>query len=787
MRQNVKPTQEPVPSSNIKDLFFNSGLLDIWATSLEHKYIDRFGNCHLTAAGMEWLFKELVETFKVDMNTAIVAAGYITIDSFQQGADLPNNELTQRNHILRDETTGEYYRWDGDLPKQVPAGSTPQSTGGIGKGAWVSVGDASLRSQITLGSGADLIGGGRLTQYKQHGEFKDGGVVTNRYQGMKHSDGFFYIKTGGEIPYSVLPGETPDDDWSCVGLLNEFPVYSPENFGYKDGDDAVFSFQKAFDAMPYGGDFQLVAGSVYTFKSSAAYIKKTGNYIGKGTFHHSALYSHHAQIINATNGPIFVIQQAYDIPGSKAYADQNRVIDGFKVSGDKVLYPKSGFLTGQATQNTNKVRNNHMRNMGYGICPLTCYGMIIESNVILSCSDGIVSNPAKVAPMGSADPLQNGKKLWQTNAITIRNNYISSDTGYGIDFNCPGNSLVIDNNVIEGNYIAIQVSSMVGFELGDDGSMLRSVSIQDNYIEASKFAHIILGRLDSTTGITGSGARNVTCKRNQMNNDGIPSANAPVILYAVTDASINNSFRNRATSNIMYQLSDECEEVKLSLDKNEVTTGFFSTNKGNVIDISSISTIRPSGISTLHINPDHVDSIPDSEVFQWWSGVSNKPFKSIAGAYAFIDAMKNIFEKNNITNITLKCTGNVGKIVNQPSNISIVNIEVQSGNPVISGMNVIGGNIFISGAFVFSNEDKSTTTPWLLLNGKACIRGGKFDFSSYPHGTYLFYANTMSMASISGVSAVSQLPVCSDGSIVIMVSGELTGSHVKTRGGQIMQ
>ncbi|WP_415894447.1 hypothetical protein [Providencia huaxiensis] len=80
--REVKPTQKPVPSSDIKDLFFNSGLLDIWATSLEHKYIDRFGNCHLTAAGMEWLFKELVEKFKVDMNTAIVAAGYITIDSF---------------------------------------------------------------------------------------------------------------------------------------------------------------------------------------------------------------------------------------------------------------------------------------------------------------------------------------------------------------------------------------------------------------------------------------------------------------------------------------------------------------------------------------------------------------------------------------------------------------------------------------------------------------------------------------------------------------------------------
>ncbi|HCI96834.1 MAG TPA: hypothetical protein DHV44_11195 [Providencia sp.] len=146
--REVKPTQKPVPSSDIKNLFFNSGLLDIWATSLERKYIDRFGNCHLTAAGMEWLFKELVEKFKVDMNIAIVASGYIPVDSFQQGADLPNNELTQRNHILRDETTGEYFRWDGDLPKRVPADSTPQSTGGIGKGAWVSVGDASLRTDL---------------------------------------------------------------------------------------------------------------------------------------------------------------------------------------------------------------------------------------------------------------------------------------------------------------------------------------------------------------------------------------------------------------------------------------------------------------------------------------------------------------------------------------------------------------------------------------------------------------------------------------------------------------
>ncbi|EMO7790791.1 phage tail protein, partial [Citrobacter freundii] len=38
-------------------------------------------------------------------------------------------------------------RWDGAFPKVVPAGSTPDSTGGKGDGAWVGVGDAAFRQE----------------------------------------------------------------------------------------------------------------------------------------------------------------------------------------------------------------------------------------------------------------------------------------------------------------------------------------------------------------------------------------------------------------------------------------------------------------------------------------------------------------------------------------------------------------------------------------------------------------------------------------------------------------
>ncbi|MEQ5075798.1 hypothetical protein ABN197_17875, partial [Providencia alcalifaciens] len=154
--REVKPTQKPVPSSDIKDLFFNSGLLDIWATSLERKYIDRFGNCHLTAAGMEWIFNELVTKFKIESEQALLAAGYAPAGTFQEGADVVSRNGTVLWKLP--DGDGDYYRWDGDLPKQVPAGSTPQSTGGIGKGAWVSVGDASLRGDIGNIDGASRVG-----------------------------------------------------------------------------------------------------------------------------------------------------------------------------------------------------------------------------------------------------------------------------------------------------------------------------------------------------------------------------------------------------------------------------------------------------------------------------------------------------------------------------------------------------------------------------------------------------------------------------------------------------
>ncbi len=126
------PTQNPVPSEAAKDLKFNSGKIDEFVTSMKNKYIDRFGQEHFTIEGLRWVAQQAISQF-----------GYITLDSFQKGA-----EITLPNQVLRDEATGEYYRWDGALPKSVQIGSTPGSSGGIGIGKWLSVGDATLKKDV---------------------------------------------------------------------------------------------------------------------------------------------------------------------------------------------------------------------------------------------------------------------------------------------------------------------------------------------------------------------------------------------------------------------------------------------------------------------------------------------------------------------------------------------------------------------------------------------------------------------------------------------------------------
>ncbi|MGQ4865807.1 tail fiber/spike domain-containing protein [Enterobacter kobei] len=141
------PTQNSVPSESPIDLKFNAGKIDEYVTSMGWTYTDRFGKKHYTIEGNNYLAKQ-----------AMAAFGYVILTgkTFTTGATINNP-----NEVLLNTADGEYYKWTGSFasgPKVVPENSTPTSTGGIGPGLWIGVGDASLRAALAASTGSTLIG-----------------------------------------------------------------------------------------------------------------------------------------------------------------------------------------------------------------------------------------------------------------------------------------------------------------------------------------------------------------------------------------------------------------------------------------------------------------------------------------------------------------------------------------------------------------------------------------------------------------------------------------------------
>ncbi|WP_314421805.1 GDSL-type esterase/lipase family protein [Pseudescherichia vulneris] len=139
----TNPTQNPVPSESPRDLKFNAGKFDELITSMANQYIDRFGRAHYTVEGLKKLILD-----------AIYNLGFNPVGNFQRGAT-----LSSANDIIQDAASAVWYRWDDTttLPKVVPAGSTPATTGGIGDGRWVAVDVSDLLRRELIGSGGAAI------------------------------------------------------------------------------------------------------------------------------------------------------------------------------------------------------------------------------------------------------------------------------------------------------------------------------------------------------------------------------------------------------------------------------------------------------------------------------------------------------------------------------------------------------------------------------------------------------------------------------------------------------
>lgn len=272
----TQPTNLPVPSESPRDLKFNAGKIDEFVTSLVNTYVDRFGNEHYTIEGLRWLAQQ-----------AIAQYGWILIDSFQDGAD-----ITLPNQALRDEATGEYYRWDGDLPKHVDAGSTPTSTGGVGVGAWIGIGDSSLRGMLASKDGYSLIG-----ELKSVAEFNGMTGVTGKKVRLK---GWYVGSTigGGEFYFDATIAKSNHD--GGVYISPTVPYTTPENFikGSDEADPTGNGCWVRVVSMPwihsdwYGLNSTVDAGVVMNAVSKRAALMRLAVQTKKGTYTLKTQWNH---------------------------------------------------------------------------------------------------------------------------------------------------------------------------------------------------------------------------------------------------------------------------------------------------------------------------------------------------------------------------------------------------------------------------------------------------------------------------------------------------------------
>lgn len=144
-------TNNPLGSQDPHDLYDNAQNFDhLSSDRVNETWADRLGVMRLTWHGMEERYKQ-----------ALAALGLNPVGSFQSGA-----LVASAGDIVQDETDDTWYLWDdlATLPKTVPPDSTPNSTGGIGKGKWqpVDVSDV-LRKDLADPEGSDIVGFGTET------------------------------------------------------------------------------------------------------------------------------------------------------------------------------------------------------------------------------------------------------------------------------------------------------------------------------------------------------------------------------------------------------------------------------------------------------------------------------------------------------------------------------------------------------------------------------------------------------------------------------------------------
>lgn len=285
----TQPTQDAVPSESPRDLKFNAGKIDEFVTSMGWTYTDRFGVKHYTIEGINYLAQQAMNAF-----------GYVILTgkTFTTGATINNP-----NEVLLNTADGEYYKWTGSFasgPKVVPASSTPASTGGIGPGTWIGVGDASLRTALAANDGEKYIGECPTIAVLRTLEpsYDKQRITLREYAtGSRKGGGQFRAVLSGSS-YTDNGGTIIKTTGGAAWLRTNVSVITPEMFG-AIGDGVTDDTVALTRVQSLGGAVVNFMGLTYYTTADLAFNSTTKSVFTNGTLKPAATVSNVARISGA--------------------------------------------------------------------------------------------------------------------------------------------------------------------------------------------------------------------------------------------------------------------------------------------------------------------------------------------------------------------------------------------------------------------------------------------------------------------------------------------------------
>lgn len=202
-------TGNPIESTDVRDMSDNAKNFDDFANSKSNEFTDRFGVERKTIHGMNSQF-----------DSQILNMGFTRVGTFATGATLTNPRQTLLWDVA-DGGDGQEYGWSGTFSKIVPPGSTPNTTGGIAVGAWMSRFDPELKVQVREAlrrsyaeDGYNLV----------DGSFEDGGTLTNANDVLLHELSGKAYSGAGPFPRDVAASTDPTSSPGFTSKHNAITV-----------------------------------------------------------------------------------------------------------------------------------------------------------------------------------------------------------------------------------------------------------------------------------------------------------------------------------------------------------------------------------------------------------------------------------------------------------------------------------------------------------------------------------------------------------------------------------